>query len=539
MLSVVLTPAEAFLFLEAYAQVNPQAYEAVIATIKGFPPLLPRQDKVGALVDLLFDEACENTSFRSHGLQQNQKQKPEQKQRGPPSAAMINSIRSLALHEDVARNLWEFGFEEEAIIEALKRNSTLEGCLAFMTKLSPSVSLSNTFTCCVCLDDELSAGNLYSMDCRCSHKFCIPCTATHIEVAVTPTLDSPPHIPACPCASDTNPANRCEYLLSEEEIKQVVALAEEKGAIDRDKGNYILRQSEKLFVAKFHRELKHISCPACDDANDGVSTWFEADALGLEVATLVTCPRESCGVTFCSLCKTKPYHFHSTCEEVVGFARSWNEWNARGRQAYIEALAREDQQYQSLLASFENKKKEHKEEIDAAAKRHEDLVQDENYKASTCKLCPHCQRVVNKLSGCDLMVCGRNYHGGDIQNGCGKQFNWNSAPSYVANYGEKKTVHELDIQAPIQTQREEHFVCEGVPMTCDECKQPIVGPRIQCLNCPEYNHCLSCNVSYEGGHRAEGFGGGIGGGGGALLQRTFSNGNHSLGHICTVIYKAY
>ena len=56
---------------------------------------------------------------------------------------------------------------------------------------------------------------------------------------------------------------------------------------------------------------------------------------------------------------------------------------------------------------------------------------DENYKAQNCRLCPHCRRVVQQLSGCDLMVCGRNYHGGDQQSGCGQGFRWSQALPYT------------------------------------------------------------------------------------------------------------
>ena len=39
---------------------------------------------------------------------------------------------------------------------------------------------------------------------------------------------------------------------------------------------------------------------------------------------------------------------------------------------------------------------------------------DENWKAANCRLCPHCGRAVNKVEGCDSMLCGTDYHGGSI-----------------------------------------------------------------------------------------------------------------------------
>ncbi len=47
-------------------------------------------------------------------------------------------------------------------------------------------------------------------------------------------------------------------------------------------------------------------------------------------------------------------------------------------------------------------------EVAAAKKNYDILVQDEMMKARTCKLCPHCNKIVWKLEGCDSMTCGRD-----------------------------------------------------------------------------------------------------------------------------------
>ena len=44
-----------------------------------------------------------------------------------------------------------------------------------------------------------------------------------------------------------------------------------------------------------------------------------------------------------------------------------------------------------------------------------ELEQDEHWKAANCKRCPSCHRAINYLSGCDLMKCGDDYHGGNVQ----------------------------------------------------------------------------------------------------------------------------
>jgi hypothetical protein len=50
--------------------------------------------------------------------------------------------------------------------------------------------------------------------------------------------------------------------------------------------------------------------------------------------------------------------------------------------------------------------------------------------ALNIKLCPYCGFLVEKIEGCDLMVCGRDYHGSAMfKGGCGKGFKWTEARS--------------------------------------------------------------------------------------------------------------
>jgi hypothetical protein len=107
------------------------------------------------------------------------------------------------------------------------------------------------------------------------------------------------------------------------------------------------------------------------------------------------------------------------------------------------------------------------QEVRAANDRFRELQENEAFKAARCKRCPHCQRIIEKVSyfaiclsrtlisvlqldGCDAMICGQNYHGGDVQNGCGRAFNWTTAPAYVADVGARRTPAEVDIPAPAQ-----------------------------------------------------------------------------------------
>ena len=59
------------------------------------------------------------------------------------------------------------------------------------------------------------------------------------------------------------------------------------------------------------------------------------------------------------------------------------------------------------------------------------------------------------------MVCGRNYHGGDDQSGCGHGFRWSAAPPYqpIADTGPQQV--QNNIPAPEQ-QQQAVVVHEGV-----------------------------------------------------------------------------
>jgi len=67
----------------------------------------------------------------------------------------------------------------------------------------------------------------------------------------------------------------------------------------------------------------------------------------------------------------------------------------------------------------------------------QELRADEDFKALNCRHCPGCNRVIQKVDGCDAMMCGQNFHGGNQQQGCGRKFHWQSARRYEPNYSRK------------------------------------------------------------------------------------------------------
>ncbi len=129
------------------------------------------------------------------------------------------------------------------------------------------------------------------------------------------------------------------------------------------------------------------------------------------------------------------------------------------RGNYWQARAQQDANFQAQLEDYERQKAANAQRNEELRQRYNELLIDEGYKSQNCRLCPHCGRVVQHLAGCDLMICGQNYHGGDVQSGCGKNFNWSQARPYVplANGGPQQVTN--NIAAPEQQKAVVH---EGV-----------------------------------------------------------------------------
>eukprot|EP01038_Epipyxis_sp_PR26KG_P008068 gene8068-10931_t len=350
------------------------------------------------------------------------------------------------------------------------------------------------FKCDICMDDVM-VEDMYTLNCIYSHRFCYPCIVRHVKMCI---ISPNPHIPACPKANERL-ANQegCNYVMQEEEIYQLMnIIALTKGEIEEiitplERLN-IRKKISDLYMAKVHRENNHMCCVGCNNDDQSSSpVWFDLGDTRFD-RQRVDCPR--CRTSFCSLCQRTPFHYRSKCEEVLGYSRAWLEWLGGGRDIYLHEMRRRDEQYQQQAEDYNQKRENYEKDVAAAEARFQELVQYEQYKQGHCKQCPSCHRVIEKLSGCDSMVCGRNYHGGDIQNGCGASFNWTTAPAYVAQIGDKKTPAELDIIPPIEAQEVRHMINEDTPYHCDRCHEPIIGPRISCINCPIYNICLNCST---------------------------------------------
>ncbi|CAF5126184.1 unnamed protein product, partial [Rotaria sp. Silwood1] len=126
-----------------------------------------------------------------------------------------------------------------------------------------------------------------------------------------------------------------------------------------------------------------------------------------------------CANEFCSLC-SQQYHYRTRCQQLLEITQRWFFWCNTERGRYLQTKAKESAAYAARLKEYERQQTAHWTQNAALGRRYKELVADEKYKEKNCRICPHCGRVVQHMGGCSSMVCGRDYHGGNDQSGCGQ-----------------------------------------------------------------------------------------------------------------------
>jgi hypothetical protein len=239
--------------------------------------------------------------------------------------------------------------------------------------------------CPVCMDDK-PPREMFDWGCGESHKLCRdPC----IMDLVGSALDTG-EVPICPLCPDRPPMAR-------NKLRWLVGPQSEQWAA--------FKQIEmRSFIAAGTGDagggaaggMCLVACPGADCGNFLLN---EEPELMREVR----CDQDGgCGMSFCSLCR-EPWHRNgTTCEQARQIRTDWLSWIATGRQEYQRQLGQEAAGINAQAAA------------DAAASL-ANMRQDEEWKAANCRHCPSCNRIVNHMGGCSAMVCGRNYHGGDVQ----------------------------------------------------------------------------------------------------------------------------
>ena len=111
------------------------------------------------------------------------------------------------------------------------------------------------------------------------------------------------------------------------------------------------------------------------------------------------------------------------------------------------------------------------------------------YFARNCKKCPFCSKLVERIEGCDSMVCGRDYHGDKQLGGCGGYFDWSMQPSLQPDDIEPADTigEQLNFTMPNYDLRFASATAVPTQARCDQCYKQIVGTRFDCVRCASYD----------------------------------------------------
>jgi len=301
--------------------------------------------------------------------------------------------------------------------------------------------------CPICRD-EFGISKLYTLEC--DHRYCFDCVKKHINTFIE--NEEP-----AKCPEPT-----CEHQITSKEVKHVDYL---------NYGRY-----ESILTQKLLKSTPgFVKCKKCN-------TWMETRR-PLEAEKCI-CVKKQCSYIFCSRCN-EDYHYGVTCDEVVKHRHIWTSWREKGRQE-------REKEFTDKLQQFEKAKAEHEKEAKIQEQNFDILKKDEEYKAARAKRCPHCKRIVEKVAGCDSMVCGRDTHGANTQNGCGHAFNWSSAPPYIPEIPNIPQIKKFVDDAP---QIAGNFLHANY--FCQFCQKEIEGIRFSCIQCDGFNVCFECEKTME------------------------------------------
>eukprot|EP00927_Polykrikos_kofoidii_P038435 TRINITY_DN32781_c0_g1_i1.p1 TRINITY_DN32781_c0_g1~~TRINITY_DN32781_c0_g1_i1.p1 ORF type:complete len:1896 (-),score=226.58 TRINITY_DN32781_c0_g1_i1:426-5957(-) len=330
-----------------------------------------------------------------------------------------------------------------AILKLLPLESSLSASPSSLTTPPASVIEAVTFTappptCPICFD-AIDSPDLIELPCPERHRFCRSCLRQHVDVVT---------FPRCPQV-------RCQYELTEEDVLAACGQSQRLS----DFQQMTLRRA----IESIHG---HVECPNPACANFVICN--------VERRTCVAC---ECGwPPFCSVCR-QAFHFHAECSAVQPLRSRWLQWINQGRS-----------DYQGDVEVFSEAVAKHQVVVRQAFARHKELEVDEAWKVENCRICPHCFRIVQKVSGCNHMVCGRGNGDGDKQPGCGASFDWTQAPHYQPRVERCKELPELDFAgSKLLGAGVKHFF-----VTCSLCHKSIRGPRFRCIHCEAFDCCVDC-----------------------------------------------
>ncbi len=307
---------------------------------------------------------------------------------------------------------------------------------------------SSTTECPICIC-EVPLDDIFVLGCNDDHKLCYNCLYQHslMKLNVNSAL-------TCPIGS-------CNQLIHVNELR---SLPFPKHVVRKLVDKY----DKQLFDSYIQNAKGAIICPKNE------CKW--AAILDVKNRVNVTCG--TCKAEFCSMCRGLA-HFKIECTDMPKLLQEWMTWCNVGRRAREKVTKKASKE----LGNYK-KAQERNEQL---KRNFEQLKKDEDFKVQRCKHCPGCKRIVEKIDGCSLMICGQNFHGGDVQNGCGAKFDWNIAKAYKSQLQDQPKREKNSFTLPQVYVNANHY-----PFSCTKCSSEIIGIRFECINCEYANFCENC-----------------------------------------------
>ena len=225
------------------------------------------------------------------------------------------------------------------------------------------------------------------------------------------------------------------------------------------------------------------------DCHGRVSLTREA----LRDGTPVVGECSECRRSYCCQCLAYP-HAGRSCAEAQSLAEKWVGFLSSAGAETLDAPAAGSSNDKTTGDDGASGVKG----LGAVLLRLDQQKADRDYLRRTCKRCPQCRRIIEKVSGCDAMVCGRDYHSSasDQQGGCGASFNWGEVPTIDDDDSPQIAAAanlRLDTKTPQADLTTVSATSAPVAITCDQCAKDIVGTRFSCVRCEgNPSLCFSC-----------------------------------------------
>lgn len=314
-----------------------------------------------------------------------------------------------------------------------------------------------TVNCQACMDDVLLR-NAIVLGCKDHHTYCKNCFKTSFAI---PSIKRN-EIMSCP--------NKDNYKLTLDDFDKLYE--DEPPDIKAT-----LRQTYCNILDKNEFDKNYVGCPI-----RGCPGYIHKEDLNERACLLCSV----CHFEFCPNCQ-KMHHGKTSCDDYAKLYGDYLKWDVTGRNERLRKKG-------IVIAATRDAEEKQRRRDEELKQRLRELQADENWKAQTCKYCPSCHRVVYKVDGCDSMVCGRNYHGGDVQNGCGNSFYWSKAQPYQPRTDFNPNNEDYKRNIPPL----ENNVTHNAKFVCSICKKtPIIGIRFKCLNCTDFYLCEECECKEE------------------------------------------